>query len=98
MTEERPLAPIHARTAFEARILLAILDDAGIPAFGEGSGALQDEFALSQRLMNTGGVRIFVEEARLEDAQAAIATAREAGKAMDAEDHEAPQDSPQNPC
>lgn len=71
----------QARSPWDARIIAAIMADAGIPAFVAG-GLLTDEFAMSQQLMNLQGVQVRVPRDRLEEAQAALAAAREAGKQL----------------
>lgn len=67
-----------AKSVFEARIIVAVLADAGIPAFVPG-GQLQDEFALSQRLMNLQSVAVHVPADRLEDAERVLADAKATG-------------------
>ncbi|MHC5063369.1 MAG: putative signal transducing protein [Planctomycetota bacterium] len=80
--EHPELVEFHqARNPWEAQIILAIMEDAGIPAFIPG-GLLTDEFAMSQQLMNLTAVKIRVPADRLEDAQAALAAAREAGEML----------------
>ncbi|MCA8944477.1 MAG: hypothetical protein KDB80_18090 [Planctomycetes bacterium] len=70
-----------AKSQFEAKILLAVLQDADIPAIGE-SDSLQDEFATSQRLMNAAGGRVFVPSNRVADAERVLLEAREAGERL----------------
>ena len=67
-----------ARTPLAAELIVAILRAEGIPAYVDGS-LLQDEFAVSQRVMGLGGVKIQVPRERLEEARKALEAAREAG-------------------
>ena len=48
-----------ARTPEQAKVFVAMLQAEGIPAFVEGN-ALADEFAMSQRMLNTQNVRVMV--------------------------------------
>lgn len=73
-----------ARTPLAAELIVAVLRAEGIPAYVEGA-LLQDEFAVSQRILGLGGVRIQVPRERLEDARKALAAAREAGTRLGAE-------------
>ncbi len=74
----------RAKNGFEAKLIVSILQEAGIPAHGEGD-SLQDEFAMAQALMNTGGqVKVHVAAGRVEDAKKALADAREAGEDLEA--------------
>ncbi len=84
MTEpSADLVPFHtARTPFEARVIVAVLEDAGIPAYVAG-GALTDEFALSQQLLNVQGVCVQVRRPDLAAATAALAAAKRTGAALD---------------
>lgn len=70
-----------AKSPFEAKIIAAVLDDAGIPAF-VASGMLADEFALSQRMMNLQGVKVQVAEENLEKAEEALAAAKRSGEEL----------------
>ncbi len=80
--ETYALVDFHtARSPWEARIIVAIMADAYIPAFVTG-GLLTDEFALSQQLSNLEGVCVRVPGNRLADAQAALAAARKAGEML----------------
>lgn len=72
---------LEARSAFEARIVVAVLGDAGIPAYAPG-GLLLDEFAMSQQLMNLQGVAVQVPADRLQEAQEALAAAKATGESM----------------
>ena len=78
-----------ARSPLEARIIVAVLADAGIPAFVPG-GLLMDEFAVSQRLMNVLSVEVYVPGVHLEGARAALEASRRAGEAMADDDSEPP--------
>lgn len=71
-----------ARTPIEAELIRGVLNSAEIPAFVEG-GMLNDEFAMSQRLMNIGAVTIKVPRSRLAEAHAALAEARESASEVD---------------
>ena len=77
-----PVELVMARDPFHAKIIVATLEEAGIQAFTDG-GNLQDEFAISQRLLGTGGVRVWVAADRVEDAERALAEAKEAGKRLE---------------
>jgi hypothetical protein len=85
----------RARSPFEARIVVAVLEDAGIPAFVPG-GLLTDEFAMSQRLMNVQSVEVHVPGDRLDEARDALAAAKASGEALEAEDRGAVSE-PRNP-
>jgi hypothetical protein len=61
-----------------ATIVVALLQAEGIPAYVNGS-LLQDEFALSQRLLGLSAVEIQVPADRLAEAREVLAAAREAG-------------------
>ena len=85
-TEDKDAAVlVRARTGQEAQVILGVLQANGIPARVSGS-ELQDEFAMSQKAMNLGGVDILVPRASLDDAQRILAAARTAGEAMDGGD------------
>jgi hypothetical protein len=88
----------EARNPFEARIIAAVLEDAGIPVFVAG-GMLADEFALSQRMMNLQSVAVQVPKDRLADAEQALAAARAGGEALvqDEVDVGAPAPEPAEP-
>ncbi|MEQ8765718.1 MAG: DUF2007 domain-containing protein [Planctomycetota bacterium] len=74
---------IHrARTPFEAKILQALLEDAGIPVRVSGTEAM-DEFSISQRGMNLTNVEVRVLADRAQDAQEIIDAAREAGTSLE---------------
>ncbi len=70
----QPIATVVrvAATPEQAKILVAQLQGAGIPAFVEGD-SLADEVAVSRRLMNLGGTRIMVPTASLARAQEVLA-------------------------
>lgn len=88
-TDDRgPVAVHRARTGFEARVVVAVLADAGIQAFTP-DGMLADEFAMSQRLMNLQGVDVLVRAEDAEAASAALAEARAAGRDWAPEEEEA---------
>ena len=82
-----PALLTQARNVFEADVIVGILDEAGIPSYRSG-GQLTDGFAISQQMMNLQGVRVYVPENRLEDAQNVLREADEQGRIL-AED-EAP--------
>ncbi|MEM7201567.1 MAG: DUF2007 domain-containing protein [Planctomycetota bacterium] len=71
----------RAQSPFEARVIAAVLDDAQIQSFIAGE-LLNDEFAMSQRLMGLQAVKVQVRADRLEDARAALAAAKATGAAM----------------
>ncbi|MCA8955773.1 MAG: hypothetical protein KDC87_06855 [Planctomycetes bacterium] len=64
-----------ARTPFEAQVVAGVLRSAGIPVLINGS-LCQDDFAISQALLNRVGTDVRVPPDRVEDALAAIAQAR----------------------
>lgn len=57
-----------AATPDQAKLYVALLQSAGIPAHVEGD-ALADEVAISRRVMNLGGVRVMVPPSSLERAR-----------------------------
>lgn len=63
-----------ASTPFEARIFAAVLEGAGIPCYVD-SGLLNDEFAMSQQLMNQLGVRVRVPAALRQEAEEVLTAA-----------------------
>lgn len=73
-----------ARTPFEARIILGILEEAGIPAYIDGT-SLADEVAVSRLLMNAAGVRIQVRQVDLDAAVQAIAAAKAQAPQLEAD-------------
>lgn len=77
-----------ARTPFEARLVAAVLRDAGVTVFIEGE-SLVDEFAMSQRLMNLQGVTLKVPSDQLEQATAALDAAKAVGDALSEESEDA---------
>lgn len=77
------LVDLHvAKTPFEAEVIAGVLRDAGIPVYVAGE-ELNDEWALSQRLMNLQGVVVTVPRDRVEEARQVLDEAREAGRMMD---------------
>ena len=80
-----------------AKLLVALLESEGIAATVEGEG-LVDEFAMSQRLLNTAGTTVKVRQEDLERAREVLAAAADA---VDAEELEkqamaaAPEPGPQ---
>ncbi|MGA1524685.1 MAG: hypothetical protein ACO4CZ_12030 [Planctomycetota bacterium] len=78
-SDQGPVAVHRARTGFEARVVVAVLADAGIQAFTP-DGLLADEFAVSQRLMNLQGVDVLVRAEDADAASQALAEARAAGR------------------
>ncbi len=86
-TEPSFVKLMTASSIFEARLIVAVLQDAGIPAYRTG-GSLVDEFAMSQRLMNLQGVDVHVPSDRLAEAEAALAASRKdsaaTGESLDA--------------
>ncbi len=80
---DRKLTELHiAKNPFEAKVIAAVLEDAGLTAYVE-DGSLTDEFAMSQRLMNLKGVTIMVRVEDLEAAQEALEASRKAGKLLE---------------
>ena len=77
--DRTPVAVHRARTGFEARVVVAVLADAGIEAFTPDV-MLADEFAMSQRLMNLQGADVLVRAEDAEAASEALAEARAAGR------------------
>jgi len=57
-----------ASTPEQAKIFVAMLRNEGIPAFTDGH-LTQDEFAMSQRLMNQLGCRVLVPTAAVDKAR-----------------------------
>ena len=96
-----PALLTQARNVFEADVIVGILDEAGIPSYRSG-GQLTDGFAMSQQLMNLQGVRVYVPENRLEDAQKTLREANEQGRilaeseAPDSEDPDAKNPDPED--
>ena len=64
------------KSAFEARILATLLEDAGVKIV-VSQDLRTDEFAMAQRLMNAAGAEIMVPQDQLEMAKRVIAEARE---------------------
>ena len=77
-----PALLTQARSVFEADVLIGILQEAGIPAYRPG-GQLTDEFAISQQMMGLQGVRVYVPETRLEDAQRVLEEADAQGRLLE---------------
>jgi len=71
----------RARSPWDARIVAAIMEDAGIPAF-VGDSLLTDEFAMSQQLMNLQDVCVRVPSDRVFEARTALAAAHKAGEML----------------
>lgn len=81
--EPTDLVPFRiARTPFEARVIAAVLESAGIPTVLP-DGMLADEFASSQRLMNLQNVRVLVPRARLAEAEEVLKEARRIGAELE---------------
>ncbi len=76
-----------APTIFEAEVLVAVLEDAGI-SVQHNETLLQDGFAASQRAMGNLEVAIRVPAAEVEAARAAIAKAQSKGKSLLKDDPE----------
>ncbi|HET6202506.1 MAG TPA: DUF2007 domain-containing protein [Planctomycetota bacterium] len=72
---------VRAPSPSAATVLLSILLAEGIPAYIAGT-LLQDEFALSQRLMGLNAVEIQVPRNRLEEARKVLEAARQAGREL----------------
>lgn len=66
-----------AATVEEAKLCVATLRAHGIPAFVDGQ-TTQDEFAVSQRLMNLSAVRVLVPSSSLEQARQLLESTHEA--------------------
>ena len=64
-----------------AELLVGLLKSSGIPAYSDGV-TLQDEFAVSQRAF---GIRIYVSEDRLEEANRVLEDARKRDEVGEAE-------------
>lgn len=71
----------------EARVVAAVLEANGIPTFIDGQ-SLQDEFAMSQRLMNLSIIEVQVPASRQEEAQGLLAAAKRVGEAWSEEEGE----------
>lgn len=65
-----------------AGMIVQALRSAGIPAFVKGS-LLQDEFAISQKVLGLNEVTIQVQKHRLEEAKKVREMMREAGKTLE---------------
>ena len=61
-----------AATPDQAKVFVAILQSAGVPAYVEGD-SLADEFAISRRMMNLGGIKVMVPASSLERARSILA-------------------------
>lgn len=72
-----------ARTPFEAKVIAGVLLEAGIPAYIAGQH-LADEWAITQAMMNTRGVRIQVPAELVDKAMEVIAAAQSNAKDMEA--------------
>jgi hypothetical protein len=70
-----------ARTPEQAKLFVATLKAAGIPAFTDG--VLQDEFAMSQRMMNLISVKVMVPSDALERAKEVLTKYAEEGAKVD---------------
>ena len=68
----------------QAKLFVATLKAAGIPAFTDGS--LPDEFSMSQQLMNLAGTKVMVPRAALELAQEELARFGDETEAIDLEE------------
>ena len=86
--EQDVVTLVQARTGTEARVILALLEEAGIPAYIPGS-MLTDEFAMSQKMLSGGAVEVQVPSSARERAQAILDQARESASFMDAETEDA---------
>ncbi|MBK8100951.1 MAG: hypothetical protein IPK26_28035 [Planctomycetes bacterium] len=64
-----------ASTAAEAKVLVAILQAEGIPAYVD-SASLADEFAMARQMMNLQGVQVRVPEGAVERACEVLANAQ----------------------
>lgn len=73
-----------AKTPEQAKLFVATLKAAGIPAFSDT--ALQDEFAMSQRMMNLISVKVMVPSEALEQAKEVLARFDEEGANVDLDD------------
>ncbi|MBL9080103.1 MAG: DUF2007 domain-containing protein [Planctomycetes bacterium] len=83
-----------ANSPTQAKLFVALLEGAGIPAYVEGDG-LVDEFVTSRRMLNLSGVRVFVPTASLELARDVLADVTVdqdelERQALEAEDPETP--------
>ncbi|MBU0755061.1 MAG: DUF2007 domain-containing protein [Planctomycetes bacterium] len=77
--KSKKTALIETKDRFQAEAVILLLQEAEIPVFVAGR-MLQDEFAISQMLMNIQSTTIEVPEDCLEKANAVIREAREAGQ------------------
>lgn len=73
-----------ATTPEQAKLFVATLKAAGIPAFTDG--VLQDEFAVSQRMMNLISVKVMVPCNALERATEVLAKFDEDGAKVDVDE------------
>lgn len=87
MTLESEVVVHQARTPFEAEIIRALLEDAGISVRVTGSEAM-DEFSISQRQMNLSNVEVRVLADRVDEAKKIIEAARDLGASLEDSDVE----------
>ena len=85
MDASEPMTLMHASSRAEAQVVVALLRANGIPTYVDGQ-SLQDEFALSQRLMGLNGLDIQVPKSMLEQARRTIEEARRKGASADSRD------------
>ena len=80
MTDDIEIVELEtAPSPIIAGMIVQALRSAGIPAFVKGS-LLQDEFAITQKVLGLNEVTIQVQKHRLEDARKIREMMREAGK------------------
>lgn len=90
-SEAKLVELLRAKTPFEARIIAAVLGNAGIPSWVD-DGTRLDEFSITQSMMNLQQVAVRVRSTDLDAARTAIAEAKKAGAEM-SEDTDPPADN-----
>ena len=83
MTDDIEIVDLEtAPSPIIAGMIVQALRSAGIPAFVNGS-LLQDEFAITQKVLGLNEVKIQVRKDQLEEAKEVRAMMREAGETLD---------------
>ncbi len=87
---------LTANSPFEAKMIKAVLEGADIPCHVPGQ-ELQDEFAMTQKLLGAVAVDVYVARDSVEDAHRALAEAKEAGESAAEDDDEDDEDDDGDP-
>lgn len=74
-----------AKSVFDAQVMAGVLRAAGIPVY-VGGASLNDEFAVSQRLVNLSQVELQVPTDRVDDAKRALAEADRSRELLERDD------------